>query len=159
MTVREIVQDPEALTLTAVSTFTAPVERVWQVWADPRLLEKWWGPPGWPATFVKHDLRVGGTALYFMQGPDGTQHHGGWMFTAVQAPTGLSLDDYFCDEHGTPNLDLPGCSMIATLAEAGGVTTMTLLSTFGSLEQLEQSVAMGMLEGLRAAMGQIDALL
>ena len=45
--------------------------RVWQLWADPRLLERWWGPPGFPATFEHHDLTPGGTITYFMSGPDG----------------------------------------------------------------------------------------
>src|SRR3712207_7455265 len=48
-------KDLEALTLTAESEFDATPERVWQLWADPRQLERWWGPPGYPATFDKHD--------------------------------------------------------------------------------------------------------
>ena len=36
MTVIAVDRDLAALTLTIVSEFGAPVERVWQVWADPR---------------------------------------------------------------------------------------------------------------------------
>jgi hypothetical protein len=31
--------------LVLVAEFDAPIERVWQLWADPRQLERWWGPP------------------------------------------------------------------------------------------------------------------
>jgi hypothetical protein len=31
------------LSLTLVADFDAPIERVWQLWADPRQLERWWG--------------------------------------------------------------------------------------------------------------------
>ena len=43
MTVVSTKQNPEALTFTIVAEFTAPPSRVWQVWADPRMLERWWG--------------------------------------------------------------------------------------------------------------------
>ena len=50
MTVTNVHKDPEALTMTITAEFDAPVERVWQLWADPRQLERWWGPPTYPAT-------------------------------------------------------------------------------------------------------------
>ena len=64
MTVIAVHRDSVALTLTIVSEFDAPVERVWQVWADPRQLERWWGPPNYPATVVDHDLTIGGRVTY-----------------------------------------------------------------------------------------------
>ena len=45
MTVTAVRKDAEALTLTLDAEFEAPAERVWQLWADPRQLERWWGPP------------------------------------------------------------------------------------------------------------------
>lgn len=86
MTVVDTVTDTDALTLTIVSELAAPPERVWQVWADPRQLERWWGPPTWPATFTAHDLVPGGRAAYVMTGPDGEQAHGWWRVLAVDAP-------------------------------------------------------------------------
>ena len=50
---------PRALTMTITAEFDAPIERVWQLWADPRQLERWWGPPTYPATVVDHDLSPG----------------------------------------------------------------------------------------------------
>ena len=75
MTVLAVERDPVALTFTIVSEFDAPAERVWQVWADPRQLERWWGPPTYPATVVDHDLTPGGWVTYSMTGPDGEKYH------------------------------------------------------------------------------------
>ena len=50
MTVTAVRKDPEALTMTLDAEFDASPERVWQLWADPRQLERWWGPPTYPAT-------------------------------------------------------------------------------------------------------------
>ena len=64
MPVIDVHKDTEALTLTFVAEFAADVERVWEVWADPRQLERWWGPPSHPATVVDHDLVAGGKVSY-----------------------------------------------------------------------------------------------
>ena len=44
MTVKSVEKDTERLTMTITAEFDAPVERVWQLWDDPRRLEQWWGP-------------------------------------------------------------------------------------------------------------------
>ena len=56
MSVTDVRKDLDALTMTMTAEFAAPIDRVWQVWENPRLLERWWGPPTHPATFVDHDL-------------------------------------------------------------------------------------------------------
>ena len=62
MTVNAVRKDPEALAMTLDAEFDATPERVWQLWADPRQLERWWGPPAYPATVDSHDLRSGGAS-------------------------------------------------------------------------------------------------
>ena len=76
MTVTSVVKDPEALTLVISAEFDASPERVWELWADPRQLERWWGPPSWPATFTAHDLAPGSRVEYHMTGPTGDEAHG-----------------------------------------------------------------------------------
>lgn len=159
MSVREVTKDPDNLTLTLVGAFTAPVGRVWRVWADPKLLGAWWGPPGWPATFVSYAFEPGGAAHYYMQGPDGARHHAGWVFTAIDAQASLAFDDYFADAAGAPNPDLPTAAIDVRLAEASGVTTMTVTTRFPSPDAMEKMLAMGMADGMSAAMGQIDGIL
>jgi uncharacterized protein YndB with AHSA1/START domain len=71
MSVISVDKDPVALTLTINAEYAAPIERVWALWEDPRLLEQWWGPPTYPATMVDHDLTPGGKVRYYMTGPEG----------------------------------------------------------------------------------------
>ena len=100
MPVLDMTKDPKALTLTMTAAFPKPPERVWQIWADPRQLERWWGPPTYPATFVEHDLRPDGRVTYFMTGPTGDQPRGFWDVLEVEAPRRLVVQDGFADEPG-----------------------------------------------------------
>src|SRR5262245_44913524 len=102
MTVISSLKDSQALTLTFVAEFDAGIERVWQVWQDPRQLERWWGPPGWPATFEQHEFVVGGRSSYVMTGPEGGKSRGWWAITGIEAPHLLEFDDGFADEDGEP---------------------------------------------------------
>jgi uncharacterized protein YndB with AHSA1/START domain len=153
------VKDAEALTLTFVADFDADVEKVWQVWQDPRLLERWWGPPTWPATFDRYDFTVGGQAAYHMTGPDGEKSRGWWTITAIDAPHRLAFDDGFADENGRPNPAMGTTRAVVTLEATGSGTRMTTTTTFEDVDQLEKMAEMGMEEGMRLAMEQIDALL
>ena len=159
MTVTDVRKDPSALTMEIESEFTAPIDRVWQLLADPRRLERWWGPPTHPATFTDLDLAPGGAVNYFMTGPDGEHYHGWWRVREVDAPNLLEVQDGFADDHGAPNLDMPVNVMRIELVADGATTRMTIRSTFPTLEAMEQTLAMGAEEGMRQALGQIDALL
>jgi uncharacterized protein YndB with AHSA1/START domain len=159
MTVTHVHKDPETLTLTVTAHFAAPVAALWQVWADPRKLERWWGPPTYPATVVDHDLRAGGRATYYMTGPDGAKYHGWWLFTTVEAPHRLAYTDGFADDSGAPDDSMPTTDAVVTLTPDGDGTTMVIHSTFPNPEAMEKLIAMGMEEGMKQAVGQIDALL
>lgn len=160
MTVTHVRKDPAALTMEIVSEFSAPIDRAWQLIVDPRQLERWWGPPTHPATFTDFDLAAGGRVSYFMTGPEGEQYHGWWVVREVGAPTLLEVQDGFADGDGEPNLEMPVNIMRLELAEVDATTTrMTIRSTFPTLEAMEQTLAMGAEEGMKQALGQIDAIL
>jgi uncharacterized protein YndB with AHSA1/START domain len=151
-------KDLEALTMVVVAEFAADPEQVWQLWADPRKLERWWGPPDWPATFTRHALVSGGESRYHMTGPDGEQPGGYWKIADVEAPTRFVVQDGFTDDAGNPAPGEP-VLMEVRLDEHPGGTRMTLTSSFASAEQLEEMIQMGMEEGLAGALGQIDEIL
>jgi uncharacterized protein YndB with AHSA1/START domain len=159
MTVKDVQKDPANLTMVVTAEFNAPIERVWQLWADPRKLERWWGPPTYPATFVDHDLAPGKSVTYFMTGPEGDKSHGWWRVLAVDPPQALEVEDGFADDTGKPNPDMPTTTMRVVLSEEKGVTKVVITSTFPSLEAMEKLVKMGVEDGLRAAMAQMDDIL
>jgi uncharacterized protein YndB with AHSA1/START domain len=160
MTVTAVQKDSTALTMTLTAEFDASPDRVWQLWADPRQLERWWGPPTYPATFTKHALTPGSRVEYHMTGPEGDQPKGYWDVLETDAPHRLAVRDGFRNDDGTLNEELPRNEMRVTIEEiGGGRTRMSIQSIFPSTEALEQVLAMGMEEGLTQAVGQIDAIL
>ncbi|MFT4295113.1 MAG: SRPBCC domain-containing protein [Micropruina sp.] len=159
MPVVDVTTDLDALSLTIVADFAAPVARVWQIYADPRQLEQVWGPPGYPATFVDHDLRPGGRMNYYMTGPDGQKFCGYWRITEVSEPDSFSFADGFADQEFNPNTDLPESQNVYSFAAHEGGTRATYLAIYPSAEGLQQVLDMGMIEGATASLGQIDALL
>lgn len=160
MPIVRVDKDIDAHMFTVVSNYGAPVERVWQLYADPRQLERFWGPPSWPATVVGHDLRPGGRVTYFMTGPDGEKSAGYWDVLEVDAPHRFVVNDGFANDDGTPNNDMPTIRMEFQFADDGdGGTLMTAISTFTSADAMIELIEMGMEEGMREAMGQIDSLL
>jgi uncharacterized protein YndB with AHSA1/START domain len=157
MTVTAVRKDPGARTMTLEAEFDAPPARVWQLWADPRQLERWWGPPGYPATVEAHDLRPGGRVAYRMAGPEGDQHRGFWEVEEVRPPHRLVFRDGFANADGTPNTELPTTTARVSIEElGGGRTRMSIVSEFPSVEAMERLAAMW---GLPQTVGQIDAIL
>ena len=156
MTVKSVDKDTERLTMTITAEFDAPVERVWQLWDDPRQLEQWWGPPEWPATVVDHDLTKDGRINYFMTGPDGDKAHGWWRVLSVDAPRFLEFEDGFARDIGVPDPDMPVMIICVTLESEAEATRMAIETTFPSRAAMDQMIEMGMDEGMAAAMGQMD---
>ncbi len=159
MSITSVDTDHDSLTITLIADFDAPIDQVWELWSDPRKLERWWGPPSYPATFEKHDLTPGGEVTYFLTGPEGDTTRGIWRVTAVDPPTSLEFTDAFADTDGTPIADMPVSKARVQLIERDGCTRMEMLSTFESGEDMERLVNMGVVEGLQEAVSQMDALL
>ena len=151
MTVTSVHKDPGNRTMTLTAEFTATAAGVWRLWADPRRLERWWGPPTHPATVVEHDLRAGGTVSYYVTGPDGTRSPGWWRVLAVTPPHGLEF------ELGDPGI--PPLLVRVRIAEQAGGTRMVIETTFPTDEAMDKLIVMGFEQGLSTAVGQIDALL
>jgi uncharacterized protein YndB with AHSA1/START domain len=157
MTVIAVRKDPQRLALIVEAVFDASVERIWQLWADPRKLERWWGPPTYPATFTKHDLAPGSRVEYHMTGPAGDQPHGYWDVLEVAPPHRILFRDSCANADGTPN---PENTIRVEIQEVSpGRTRMSIESVFPSIEAMKQALANGTDEGLRQAVGQIEAIL
>jgi len=159
MAVTSIDKDLDALTMRMTAELDAPVARVWQLWADPRQLERWWGPPMCPATVVDHDLTPGGRVTYFLSLPDGTSPRGWWNVLRVEEHRVLEFEDGFADDAWRPDPDLPATSGRVTFVELdGGRTRMLIEMRFASTDDMERLLSMGMEEGTVASLAQMDAL-
>lgn len=159
MPITSVHKDPEALTMTVVADFAAPLQRLWDAYADPRQLEKFWGPPTYPAAFTRHDMFAGGRSQYAMVGPEGDVSRGYWEFLEVKAPHSFEVRDGFCRPDGTPNDEMPSMRMAFEFEATAAGSRLTTTTFFNTVDELEQLLNMGMEEGMRQAMGQIDAVL
>lgn len=159
MPVTAVSTDPEALTMTLEAEFAAPVERLWSVFTDPRQLERFWGPPGWPATFTAFDFAVGALAKYHMTSPQGEKAGGRWEFVAIDAPHSFAVLDSFADEEGNPIDSMPSMRMVFSFEATAGGSRLMNTTYLASAEALEQVVAMGAVEGATMAMNQLDRVL
>jgi uncharacterized protein YndB with AHSA1/START domain len=161
MTVTNVRKDPQSRTMTLEAEFHASPERVWQLWSDPRQLERWWGPPTYPATVTMHDLRSGGRVEYHMTGPAGDQPHGYWDVLEVEPPRRILFRNGGCgNADGTPKTDMPISTIRVDIeGVAQGRTRMSIEIVFPSTEAMDQALAMGTDEGLSQAVSQIDAIL
>jgi uncharacterized protein YndB with AHSA1/START domain len=154
MPLTSVTKDAAKLTLTVVGDYPVPQQRLWDAFADPRQLERFWGPPTCPATFTRHDFKVGGRAEYFLTGPKGEKWSGSWKFTAVNPISSFEAHD---GEDNAEDPNMPA-SMTFTFEATPTGSRVIGVTQFSSLEAMEQS-AKGMEEGLRAAMPQLDAVL
>jgi uncharacterized protein YndB with AHSA1/START domain len=160
MTVTAVRKDPEHLTMTLDAEFEASPDRVWELWSDPRQLERWWGPPFYPATVTAHDLRAGGRVEYHMTGPEGDMPKGFWQILEADPPSRLVFKDGFANADGSPNSDMPLMEQRVTIEAIDAARTrMSIENVFPDVAAMEQVMAMGMEQGLTEAVGQIDAIL
>jgi len=158
MPVTAVDKNIDALTLTITAEFDADAERLWELWADPRQLERWWSPPSHSSTFIEHELTAGSRTTYFMTGPDGEKHHGAWRIEEVDPPHRLHMTDAVVDDEGKPEDGGP-TAMTVTIAEADGTATMSIQTHFSDRESMEQTIEMGFEQGLTEMLDKVDPLL
>lgn len=159
MPVTAVTTDAEALTMTLVGDFPAPKERLWRAFTDPRQLERFWGPPGYPAAFTRFDFAVGESAHYVMTSPQGERFGGRWEFVDIDPQSAFEVTDAFADESGAPIEGMPVSRMTFSFEATATGSRLTNVTRFDSAEALEQVVAMGAVEGSTLAFNQLDAVL
>ena len=159
MPVTSVTKDPDALTMTVVADFPAPVERLWDAYLDPRQLERFWGPPTYPAQFTRHDAAPGGLSHYAMTGPEGDVSRGYWEWLSIDPRRSFEVLDGFALETGDPNREMPAMRMSFSFEPTDDGSRVTTTTYFNTTDELAQLLGMGMEEGMRAAMSQMDEVL
>lgn len=100
--------------------YDAPVKMVWDAWVDPKQVAQWWGPRGFTLTTKSKDVKVGGTWVYTMHGPDGVDYPNKTVFLEVEKYSRLVYD------HGA-NDDRPAMFRVTVnFTEINGKTKMEM---------------------------------
>ena len=85
--------DPSTLEIVSTRTFDVPPDRVFDAFADPARLARWWGPSGFTSTIHELDLRPGGALRLTMHGPDGADYPSESVFLEVVKPERIVFRD------------------------------------------------------------------
>ena len=126
----------------------APAAKVYAAYTDPKQVAQWWDPKG-GLTVERMDVRVGGGYRYVKRSPDGNTMVFIGSFLEVNPVTRLV---YTFQIEGQPG---PPVTTTVELAEAAGITTLTLTTEFASKEERETAVQYGAQRGAKAAMVQL----
>ena len=59
---------------------------MFDAFADPNRLTRWWGPKGFTSTFHEFDLRPGGVWRFVLHGPNGADYQNESVFVEVVKP-------------------------------------------------------------------------
>lgn len=113
--------------------YDAPREIVWQAWASPEAMARWWGPKGFRINVVKMDFRPGGVFHYSMESRDGFVMWGRFVYREIVPNERIVWINSFSDPEGgatrAPFFDgkwpLEVLST-AELSEKDGKTTLTI---------------------------------
>lgn len=162
----KVTKNLENKTLTIEREFDAPKDKVWQAWADKATFEKWWGPEGWETTAKEFNFTPGGRVHYGMHCIDENQGEwydkwswGAMEITEIDDTNSFTYVDYFSDEAGTLNKEMPALTIVNSFIEQDDTTKLVSVSQADSAEQIEQLLQMGMVEGFTSQLLKLDALL
>lgn len=141
--------------------FNAPRELVWEAYTTPALVQRWLlGPPGWTMPVCEMDVRAGGAFRWvWRSAEDGSEFGFHGVFRVVEAPsTIVHTEIYDSGDAGGSMYD--GEALITvTLAESGGITTLTTVMDFGSKEARDASISTGMTDGMEMSYRLLDSVL
>ena len=137
--------------------FAGDIELVWQAWTDPKILDEWWGPKPWKAKTKKMDFREGGTWLYSMVGPDGSEHWSRADYTKIILHKFFEGNDRFCDEKGNINEAFPEVSNWKnTFSATKSGTKVEIEITYASVADMKKMSEMGFEQGFSTGHSQLD---
>jgi uncharacterized protein YndB with AHSA1/START domain len=111
----------------------APPDRVFELWTEPELLVKWWGPEGYDVPAHALDVRPGGHWRTTLCSPDGTRLNVSGVYRAVDPPRRLVFTWGWEDEKGARGHET---EVTVTFEPAPGGTRLVLRQqTFESQER------------------------
>ena len=134
--------------------FNAPRKLVFETWAKPEHIARWFGPSPYFIKVLSMDFRPGGHYRFMMCDPDGKDLHAfGGDYREIVAPERIVMTDAF-EEPGSPVM-----VWTVTFAEAAQKTTLTVQVVFDSPAVRYEYLKLGMKEGLSQCLDQIEDVL
>ena len=131
--------------------FAARPALVWKAYTECAHLVHWWGPTGWELTHCELDLRPGGVWHYCMAGEYEGELMESWglaTYEEIDAPNRLLYSEAFSDKDGAINPDVALMAISVLFEAVEGGTLMTSVTVFDSAESRQETLDMGVQEGI-----------
>lgn len=107
--------------------FDAPRQLVWDAFAKPELLKRWFGPRGYTMPVCELDYRVGGAFRFVIRRPDGAEVGMSGVYRELNPPQK--------SVHAESFDNMPGEAIVtAIFTEADGKTTLHATVEYASRE-------------------------
>ncbi|MGQ0540356.1 MAG: SRPBCC domain-containing protein [Blastocatellia bacterium] len=139
--------------------FDAPRDLVWQVWTEPKHIEKWFGPEGFNTRVKSMDFRQGGKWEYVMIGPDGAEYPFGGVYLEIEPIEKVVSTNEFGEEYTerNPDISMPKIMSVTTLFEDHGTTTRVVIkTTHATAEDRKKHEEMGVVAGWNSSFDKMD---
>ncbi len=149
----------EKNTLTVKREFAANRQLVWDAHTKSELLSQWFAPKPLIAKTKSMDFSEGGSWIYAMVEPNGTEHCGRMDYEKIKPIDFYTGEDSFCDENGNINQELPSSYLNVSFRDLGENTQVETVITYKSLADIETVVKMGMEQGMQSTYERLDDLL
>jgi uncharacterized protein YndB with AHSA1/START domain len=133
--------------------FNAPVEMVWQVWVDPELVKRWWGPKHFTCPVAKIDFREEGKSIVSMKAPiemGNQEFYSLWDYIKIIPLKSIEFIQSLADEDGNkidptkvgmpPDFPLDVKTVVTFKEVENGKTEMTVTeyAEFGMISNFAQ---------------------
>ena len=135
----------------------APRAKLWQAWADPKLLMEWWCPRPWTTEVREFDLRPGGDFYTFMRGPDGGTSDNPGAFLEV-VPQARIVFTSMLTGGWRPNTPWMPFTAIITMADEASGTRYVATVMHPDPATRDKHDQMGFYEGWGACITQLEEL-
>lgn len=149
---------PKETEIVITREFEAQRQLVWDVWTQPKHVERWFGPKGFTTRVDALDFKVGGRAVYVMIGPDGTEYPSSGVYQEIVPIEKIVTTDEFGDgfEEAHPDMDLPQ-GMVSTFLfdDLGERTKLTLITAHPTVDDKKKHEAMGVVDGWNTTLDKL----
>jgi uncharacterized protein YndB with AHSA1/START domain len=145
MTTTQTTTAIEGRDLVLTRVIDAPREKVFAAWTKPELLKQWFAPLPWTTPSAEMDVRVGGSSLIVMRGPDGKDIPCPGVYLEVVPNERLVFTDAFT-KAWEPS-QKPFMTVILTFEDQAGKTKYTARVRHWTIADREAHEKMGFHQG------------
>ncbi|MBC8124000.1 MAG: SRPBCC family protein [Gemmatimonadaceae bacterium] len=155
-TINKTTTSTEGRDLLLTRIIDAPRAEVFKAWTDPVLLKQWFAPLPWTTPVVETDVRVGGSSLIVMRGPDGNEFPNQGVYLEVVQDQRLVFSDAFIKAWELS--EKPFMTVVLTFEDQGDKTKYTARVHHWTVADREAHEKMGFHQGWAICTDQLAAL-